>query len=63
MITIGFTTMIFQHDKTVMTNAHLVFSEGVNQCPIDIVDGDAKSHDDHIFSHSRAGRVSISQAA
>lgn len=43
--------------------ADLVFPEGVNQCSIDVVDGDTKSQDDHIFGHSSAGRVPVSQTA
>lgn len=40
--------------NTVGQDSDLVFPEDVNQCAIDIVDGKAKSQNDHIFGHSCA---------
>ena len=37
--------------KITITYSDLVFSEGVNQSTIDIVDGKTKSHNNHIFDH------------
>lgn len=37
----------------------LVFSEGVNQGTIDVVDGKAKTQNNHIFGHSCGVGVSI----
>ena len=44
-----------------MKYSNLVFAEGVNQGTIDIVDGKAKSQNNHIFDHSWAWRVSITK--
>lgn len=38
-----------------------MFSDDVNQGTINVVDGNAKSQDDYIFSHSCAVRVSITR--
>lgn len=39
--------------------SYLVFAEGLNKCYIDIVDGDAENHNNHILEHSFGESVSI----
>ena len=45
----------------VMIKTDLMFSEGVNEGTIDIVDDQTESHNNHILGHSWAVRVSKTQ--
>lgn len=49
--------------NTARKESDLVFSEGVDQCTIDIVDGKAKGQNNHIFGHGCARRVSETQTS
>lgn len=39
--------------------SHLVFAKGLNEACVDVVDGDAENHNDHILGHSFGEGVSI----
>ncbi len=40
-------------------NPYLVFTKGLNEAYIDVVDGDAENHNNHILGHSFSEGVSI----
>lgn len=61
MILIISIIMIMIITKTILKHSDLVFSEGVNQDAIDIVDDEAKSQNNRVSGNSCAEGVSITR--